>query len=168
MRTSWVVGLGAGSFFFACGSEVVSSNAPTPDAGADTSSDSGSDADGAPPSHTPRACTAAVAGNGPEAPNEKYYGYCSPKCGAGQFCFTFSDVQMAEYDADAGDVWPQVFEAEPLLCAGCHPMPACKGDAPCACLRAELPADVCDGAGSQCRVTDGGFVQFRCQTITQL
>jgi len=162
------------TFFVACGSEVAPSangNGARPDAAGREGgfvNDGSPSADQAPPS-APRTCTPAVPGNGPDAPDEAYFGFCSPKCGAGQFCLSLLDVPIdQELDLDAGDEAPRKLEAHPSLCVGCHPMPECDGGDPCACLRARLPEDVCDGAGSQCRVRDDGFVHFRCLTTPEL
>ncbi len=162
------------TLFVACGSEVEPSakgNEPQPDAARDGGfvNDGSRSPDQTPPS-TPRPCTPAIPGNGPDAPNDAYYSFCSPKCGEGQFCLSLLDVHIdrEDLDLDAGDKLPRKMHAYPSLCPGCHPMPECDGGDPCACLRARLPEDVCDGAGFQCRVRDDGFVHFRCLTIPKL
>lgn len=164
------------TFFLACGSEVgpsASDGKGQPDAagreGGFVNDASRSTPDPSSPSE-PRPCTPAVPGNGPDAPEDAYYSFCSPKCGAGQFCLSVLDVGIdrEDPDLDAGDKKATKLQAYPLLCEGCHPMPECDGGDPCACLRAQLPEDVCDGTGFQCRVREGGFVHFRCLTIVTL
>ena len=161
--------------FLACGSDGGPSATTEPEREPDASSTKpfvpadGSQSTRDSSTNEPRECAPPIVGNGPEASDEAYLGLCSPKCGAGQFCFSFGDTLRDAFDSDAGDVRATVFNAYPLLCRGCHPMPECDGGDPCACLRAQLAEDVCDdGGGSQCRVRDDGSVQFRCLTKTHL
>jgi hypothetical protein len=170
VSASLVSSLIAACCIIACGSDDPASSS-SPDGGAPTTDAAFAPTD-APDrdagTRERRACKAAEPGTGDVDRNESYWNFCSPTCGDGQFCFKTSDVPMSPMDFDAGDVSAQTFELDPQLCNGCHPLEPCDGGDPCACLRAQLPSDVCGPeAGSQCRVRDGRL-QFRCLAITAL